>query len=225
LRHSEQRPLISLKTATTLDAKIATRSGQSKWITGDLSRAGAHLIRAQHDAIAVGVNTVLADDPSLTTRLNGVTHIGIRIIFDTNLRLRGSEKIFDAVGDSPVWIMTSIDGADERARALVNAGADIITVPKNMDEQIDLSAAMRELTARGITRLLVEGGAGLMTSFMLAGLYDTLYWFRAGSMIGADGLNAAQTLGVDQMDQKINLGHVGQVVLGEDVLDIYKRAG
>jgi len=92
-RHIYGRPMISLKTATTLDSKIATSTGQSKWITGELSRARAHLIRSQHDAVAVGVNTVIADDPSLTTRLNGVNHNPVRIVFDTNLRLTGSEKI------------------------------------------------------------------------------------------------------------------------------------
>lgn len=224
LRHSEARPFISLKTATTLDSKIATSTGQSKWITGDLARGRAHLIRAQHDAIAVGVNTVIEDDPSLNTRLGGLEHHIVRIIFDTNLRLKGTEKIFDDVGDNPVWIVTSVDGADEKARALVNAGADIITIPKNMDQQIDIAKAVHEISNRGITRLLVEGGAGLMTSFMIAGLYDALYWFRAGSVIGADGLSAASALGIETMDQKIKLNHMGQITLGEDVLDIFKKA-
>ncbi len=225
LRHNEMRPLISLKTATTLDSKIATSTGQSKWITGALSRKRAHLIRAQHDAICVGVNTVLADDPSLTTRLDGVVHHPIRIVFDTNLRLKGSEKIFDDAGECPVWIVTSIEATDEKARSLVNAGADIVTVLKDAEGHADLQKAMNALCEKGVTRLLVEGGAGLMTSFMKQGLYDTLYWFRAGSVIGSDGLSAAQALGVETMDQKIKLIHSEQMTLGEDMLDIYKRAG
>ena len=223
-RHIYGRPMISLKTATTLDSKIATSTGQSKWITGELSRARAHLIRSQHDAVAVGVNTVIADDPSLTTRLNGVNHNPVRIVFDTNLRLTGSEKIFDAVADNPVWIISAIDSSDAKAENLVNAGADIITVSKNEAGSIDLKAAMQKISEGGITRLMVEGGSGLMTSFIKADLYDTLYWFRAGSMIGADGLSAAQSLGIDQMDQKIQLTHLEQITLGEDVLDVYKSA-
>lgn len=223
-RYTHDRPMISLKTATTLDAKIATNTGESKWITGELSRARAHLIRSQHDAVAVGVNTVIADNPSLTTRLKGVNHSAVRIVFDTNLRLTGSEKIFDEVADNPVWIVSALEGSDPKAENLVNAGADIITVPKNESGQIDLMTAMQKIAEAGITRLMVEGGSGLMTSFIKADLYDTLYWFRAGSMIGADGLSAAQSLGIDQMDQKIKLTHSEQMSLGEDMLDIYKRA-
>lgn len=223
LRHTEGRSLISLKTATTLDSKIATSTGQSKWITSDLARNRGHLLRAQHDAIIVGVNTILADDPTLTTRLGGLTHNTIRIIFDTNLRSPLTAKIFADVATAPVWIVTSIHATDERARDLVNAGADIITVDKNPDGKIDLEKAMAEICTRGITRVLVEGGAGLMTSFMKAQLYDTLYWFRAGSVIGADGLNAAQGLGIDTMDKKIYLRHLEQITLGEDRLDIFAR--
>jgi diaminohydroxyphosphoribosylaminopyrimidine deaminase/5-amino-6-(5-phosphoribosylamino)uracil reductase len=223
LRHSENRPLISLKTATTLDAKIATSTGESKWITGDLARKRGHLLRAQHDAICVGVNTVVTDNPLLNSRLKGVSKSLVRIVFDTNLRLKGTEKIFDNIADNPVWIVTNVDGASEKARDLVNAGADIITAPKNASGQIDLGKAMNEICAHGITRVLVEGGAGLMTSFMKLGLYDSLYWFKSGSVIGADGLSAAQTLGIETMDKKIHLTHSEQITLGADVLDIYKK--
>ncbi len=223
LRHSQNRPLISLKTATTLDAKIATSTGQSKWITGDLARKRGHLLRVQHDAIAVGVNTLIEDNPNLISRLEGVFKNQVRIVFDTNLRLKGTEKIFDDVADHPVWIVSSVEATGEKAKAFVNRGADIITVPKNASGQIDLNKAMNEICNRGITRLLVEGGAGLMTSFMRDELYDTLYWFKAGSVIGSDGLSAAQALGVENIDEKIQLTHSEQITLGEDVLDIYSH--
>jgi diaminohydroxyphosphoribosylaminopyrimidine deaminase/5-amino-6-(5-phosphoribosylamino)uracil reductase len=223
LRHTENRPLISLKTATTLDAKIATRTGQSKWITGDLARKRGHLLRVQHDAIAVGVNTVIEDNPYLTSRLDGVSKTQVRVIFDTNLRLKGTEKIFDDVADHPVWIVSSVDVTPDKAKHMVNLGADILTVPKNEFGQIDLQKAMNAICERGITRLLVEGGAGLMTSFMREGLYDQLYWFKAGSVIGSDGLSAAQALGVENIYEKIQLTHSEQINLGDDVLDIYKK--
>lgn len=226
LRHSEKRPLISLKTATTLDAKIATSTGQSKWITGDLARKRGHLLRVQHDAIAVGMNTVVEDNSNLTSRLEGVSKPMVRIIFDTNLRLKGSEAIFDDVADHPVWVITSVEATSEeatseKAKALVNAGADIITIDQNGLGQIDLAKAMNAICERGITRLLVEGGAGLITSFMREGLYDTLYWFKAGSVIGADGLSATQALGVKNIDEKISLTHSEQIILGDDRLDVY----
>lgn len=222
LRYSDGRPFISLKTATTLDSKIATKTGQSKWITGDVARARAHLIRAQHDAICVGINTVLADDPSLTSRVPGHIHHNIRIVFDTNLRLTGSEKIFDECADNPVWIVTSVNSTNEKAKPLVNAGADIVTI-ETKDNHIDIAKAMYALSEKGITRLLVEGGAGLMTSFLKENLYDRLYWFRAGSVFGADGHSAAQALGIENVDQKINLTHTESMMLGEDTLDIYTR--
>lgn len=221
LRHSQNRPLISLKTATTLDAKIATSTGESKWITGDLARKRGHLLRVQHDAIAVGVNTVLADNPQLNSRLSGVVKNQVRVIFDTNLRLKGTENIFKNVSDNPLWIVTSIEATNPQAAPLVNAGADIITVPLDAKGRVDIAKAMNEICARGITRVLVEGGAGLMTSFLKAWLYDALYWFKAGSVIGADGLSAAQGLGIQNMDQKIKLTHSEQIILGDDVLDVY----
>lgn len=225
LRHSEARPLINLKTATTLDAKIATNTGQSKWITGGLSRQRAHLIRAQHDAICVGVNTVLADNPTLTTRVNGVSHEPVRIVFDTNLRLTDAEKIFKQVEGSPVWVMTSVATDDERAQALQKLGVNILTVEKGADGHVDLKSAMAVLCKKGITRLLVEGGAGLVTSFLALGLYDNLYWFKAGSIIGADGLSAMQPLGIKKLDHKISIKHSNHLVLDDDVLDVYKRIG
>ncbi len=223
LRHSEKRPLISLKTATTLDAKIATRTGQSKWITGNLARKRGHLLRVQHDAIAVGVNTIFEDNPNLTSRLEGISKPMVRIVFDTNLRLKGSEAIFDDVADHPVWIVTSVKATSDKAKALVNAGADILTVAKNASGYVDLARAMNAICDRGITRLLIEGGAGLVTSFMREGFYDTLYWFKAGSVIGADGLSAMQSLGIKNIDEKISLTHLEQITLGDDVLDIFEK--
>lgn len=222
LRHSEGRPHVSLKTATTLDSKIATSTGESKWITGDLARKRAHLIRAQHDAIAVGVNTVLADNPSLTSRIDGHSHNIVRIVFDTHLKLTGSEKIFDEAADSLVWIITAEEATGDKAKPLVNAGADIITVGTK-DDHVDVREAVQVLGEKGITRILIEGGATLMTSFLKENLYDRLYWFRAGSVFGADGHSAAQALGIETVDQKINLVHRDSMALGEDTLDIYVR--
>lgn len=219
LRHSEQRPLISLKTATTLDAKIATSTGQSKWITGELARKRGHLLRVQHDAIAVGVNTILKDNPLLNSRLEGVSKNLVRIVFDTNLRLQGTEKIFDDVQENPVWIVTASDQTDD----IKKMGAIIIKVPKDRQGQIDLSKAMNAICDLGITRLLVEGGASLMTSFMREGLYDRLYWFKAGSVIGANGLSAVQNLNIKNIDQKIQLTHLEHIILGDDVLDVYTK--
>ncbi len=190
LRHSKNRPFISLKTATTSNGKIADAQGQSKWITGELARARAHLIRAQHDAIAVGVNTVLVDNPSLTTRLDGVEHRSKIIVFDKNKRLMGNERIFD---NDPI----------------------VITNP-------DLHEAMAELTSLGITRLLVEGGARLVSAFLKENLYDQFYWFKAPKVMADDGLDAIAHFNIEDIEQETSLVHQETIQLNEDVLNIYQ---
>lgn len=216
---SEKRPFITLKTATTLDSKIATKVGHSQWITGDLARKRGHLLRAQHDAIAVGVNTVLEDDASLTARLDGINHSIIRIVFDTQLKLSGSEAIFKDAENNPVWVLTcASDGHDK----LVEKGARVIVVKKEK-EYISIESALNVLAGEGITRLLVEGGATLLTSFIVSGLFDQLYWFRNDSMIGGDGLNALTGLGVEDLNHKMQLQFIDEYELGGDNLKIYAR--
>lgn len=212
LKHSENRPFITLKTATTLDAKIATQGGESQWITGSLARKRTHLIRAQHDAIAVGVNTILADNPSLTVRIEKGDKPIVRIIFDTNMRLTGKEKVFEDLRQNPVWIVTASD------QKFIHEDVKIIR-----HNPRDLKTVMTHLSGHGITRLMVEGGASFMTSFLKLGMYDQLVHFRASNIIGADGLNAVQNLGVQDLDQKIDLGHHDHLALGLDMMDVYIR--
>ncbi|MEM7617970.1 MAG: bifunctional diaminohydroxyphosphoribosylaminopyrimidine deaminase/5-amino-6-(5-phosphoribosylamino)uracil reductase RibD [Pseudomonadota bacterium] len=217
LHQLKQRPFITLKTATTADGKIATATGQSKWITGEQARVRGHILRAQHDAIAVGVNTILEDDPSLTCRLEGANKFLVRIVFDTHGKLTGAEKIFDDVKNNPVWIITT-------AKELNIVGVKILQVSKNEAGYIDIKEALQAITAEGITRLLVEGGATLMTSFLKEKLFDELHWFRAPSLIGADGLSAAQEMNITDMRDVGTLALKETLSLAKDQLDIYKRA-
>ncbi len=212
LKHAENRPFITLKTATTLDAKIATGTGESQWITGSLARKRTHLIRAQHDGIAVGVNTILQDNPSLTVRIEKLNRPITRIIFDTNLRLTGNEKVFKDRDQNPVWIVTKSD------QAFLHDDVKIIRTDPH-----DLKSVMAHLCDHGLTRLMVEGGASLMTSFLKAGLYDQFIQFKAGSLIGANGLSAIQDLGVHALDQKIDLVHTDHLALGADMMDVYTQ--
>ena len=217
LKQLKQRPFITLKTATTLDGKIASVSGQSKWITGEAARNRGHMLRAQHDAIAVGVNTVLEDDPSLTCRIDGVDKSLVRIVFDTNGKLTGSEKIFEDVKNNPVWIITT-------AKELNIVGVKILQVSKNKEGQIDIKEALQAITAEGITRLLIEGGATLMTSFLSTNLFDELHWFRAPSIMGSDGLSAVQSLSIENLGDIQKLKLIEAHTLGTDILEIYKKA-
>ena len=222
LKNSSSRPLVTLKTASTLDAKIATSSGESKWITGEKARGYGHIERAQHDAILVGVNTVIADNPTLTARISGLDHDIIRIVLDTSLKLKGTEQLFDNTDKNPVWIITS--KTEGEAKALLDKGAKIITVSQNADGLIDLKAAMAKLSEKGLTRVLVEGGSSVVTSFMKEGLFDRVLWFHSASVLGSNAHNAIQETNITTLNKTIKLHQIERRILDEDMLDIYERA-
>lgn len=218
LQQLRERPLVTLKTATTLDGKTATSTGQSKWITGDIARARGHMLRAQHDAIAVGIGTILADNPCLMSDINGLSHQPIRIVFDTNGKLTGTEKIFETTDQSPVWIISSLDKPNFKQAA----NTHFISVKKDSDGHCDIKHALKQISQQGITRLMVEGGAHLMSAFIRHNIFDYLYWFRAPQIIGGDGHDAVQPLGIAAIHDQIHLTHQTHQVLGKDTLDIYK---
>ena len=190
LTHSHNRPLITLKIATTLDGKIAGADKKQVRITNALSHARAHLLRAQHDAIAVGVNTVLIDNPQLTTRLNGVDHLSKIVVFDRNKRLTGNEKIFEH---------------------------DPIIVTED-----NLETAMADLCQQGVTRLMVEGGAGIISRFIQEGLYDQFYWFCAPHKMG-EGLEAISHFDIHTLESHTDLALSSVIPLNGDILKIYKK--
>jgi len=218
LKNSQNRPLITLKTASTLDAKIAAPNGESKWITGEAARRFAHIERAQHDAILVGVNTVLTDKPSLSTRVNGVVHDPFIIILDTHLKLRENLQALDNMRKNKLLIVTT-----ESASIAPDIGATIIAVPKNDEGRIDLCVAMATLAEKGVTRLLVEGGAKVVTSFLNEELFDRVLWFKNASILGASSYSAFQETGVSSLNQSIKLDHQYRRILGQDTLDIFNK--
>ncbi|MHA1570365.1 MAG: bifunctional diaminohydroxyphosphoribosylaminopyrimidine deaminase/5-amino-6-(5-phosphoribosylamino)uracil reductase RibD, partial [Alphaproteobacteria bacterium] len=177
LKQRENRPLVTLKLATSLDARIATASGDSQWITGETARARAHLLRARHDAVAVGIGTALADDPQLTCRLPGLpTRAPARVVFDSQLRLPATSKLATGSGDGPVLVITG-EGADkERAAPLQACGITVIEVERDADGRPDVAASLRVVADYGITRLLVEGGGILAASMLGADLVDRIAW-------------------------------------------------
>ncbi len=210
------RPHITLKLATTLDAKIALQSGESRWITGDRARAHAHLERAKHDAILIGVGTALADDPELTCRVPGLgTPRHVRVVIDSNARLPSTSKLAGSAHTNPLWLVTA-PGAD--TAALVQKGAKILTAPRH-----DLGAAMQALAADGLTRVLVEGGATLASSLLNAGMVDRLLWYRAPSLMG-EGISAVASLGLTRLNDLPRLKREETIRLGDDVLETYRPA-
>lgn len=215
-------PLVCLKLATTADGQIATRAGNSQWITGPAARRRGHLLRATHNAILSGIGTVLADNPMLTCRLEGMEDRSpIRVILDSTLRIPLEGKLMASAREIPLWIITA-DGADPgREQACVNAGAEVIRVAADSGGRPDITAALSALAARGINRVLGECGPGVAAALLKAGLVDRLQWFRAGKVIGADGRSAIAGFGVDSLAQTVRLTRVATCPLGEDMLETY----
>jgi diaminohydroxyphosphoribosylaminopyrimidine deaminase/5-amino-6-(5-phosphoribosylamino)uracil reductase len=210
------RPMVALKLATSLDGRIATRAGESRWITGEAARAFGHMLRATHDAIAVGSGTVLADDPELTCRLPGLEHRSpIRLVFDRRGRTPSAAKVMTKT--PPTWMI-----GHQTANQLSNISQNI-EIAENIDPAIWLSEALAKLGTAGLTRILVEGGATLATAFLKAGLVDRLYWFRAPIVIGGDGMPGIAPLALDRLAESVGLRCMGSRTLGNDVLELYGR--
>lgn len=217
------RPLVTLKTATTLDGRIATHSGESQWITGEAARAAAHRLRAEQDGIMIGVGTALADDPVLTCRLPGLEHRSpVRIVFDSHLRLPLTSRLVATARDVPTWIV-SLDHDATRRRAFADCGVEVVAVPADADGNPDTLVALRALGQKGLTRVLVEGGSHMAATLLRRHLVDRLAWFRAPRLIGGDGVPVTVGFGVDHLAQTPMFRRVASLQLGEDVLETYAR--
>lgn len=213
------RPLVTLKLATTLDGKIATLGGESQWITGPEARASGHQLRATYDAIMVGSGTALADNPELTCRLPGLEgRSPVPIVFDSRLRLPHNAKL----ARSGAWLVTR-EGHDKAALApYVDAGMEIVAVPAAQG-MLDLAAALQALGARGLTRLLVEGGANVATKLIQQDFVDRLAWFQAPMVLGNDGMAAIQAMAVAHLDRARRFALLSRQQIGADGFAWYRR--
>ena len=179
-------PFVTLKLALSLDGRIATRTGTSKWVTGPEARARVHVLRAQHDAIAVGIGTALADDPRLTVRdAPGVSPL--RVVFDTKLRLGPSSRLVETAAEIPTWVICGEDASMSSAEALTSRGVEVMRVPSAAEGRIDPEAALKLLASRGVVTLLIEGGAELAGSMLAGRLADRLHAFIAPILLGPRG--------------------------------------
>lgn len=219
LHRTAGRPLVTWKVASTLDGRIAARGGDSKWITGETARAHAHLLRARHDAVLVGTRTARIDRPRLTCRLPGLAaRSPVRAIVDSGLRLAES-GLPDAGEGGPVWIVCRNDADPARIAAREGAGAAVLPAAPDADGGVSMPAALAALAARGITRLLVEGGGRVAASLLRDGLVDRIEWFRAPAVLGGDGIPAAAPLGAARVAAAPRFCRAGLRRLGEDVLE------
>jgi diaminohydroxyphosphoribosylaminopyrimidine deaminase/5-amino-6-(5-phosphoribosylamino)uracil reductase len=221
LRVCEKRPLVTLKIAQSLDGKTASASGQSKWITGEEARRFGHLLRARNDAILIGIETALADDPELTCRMAGLEGASpIRVVLDTRLRLGAHSKLARSADRIPTLVYATMDSSPE----LRASGVEIATVSRNARGRPDIGAVLSDLAQRGITRLLVEGGAAVHASFLDRGFADRLEIFRSPVVLGDAGHSAIDALAAFGLEEAPRFRCVGRRVLGADLLESFEAA-
>jgi diaminohydroxyphosphoribosylaminopyrimidine deaminase/5-amino-6-(5-phosphoribosylamino)uracil reductase len=223
LRVTERRPLVTLKLASTLDGRIATHGGESRWITGEPARRMAHTLRGTHDAVLVGVGTVLADDPDLTCRIPGFRPTPIvRVVADTHLRTPLRARLMATAHDAPTWMLVRAGSDSARTSAFTELGAVLHEVPGSA-AGVDLGAGLTALADAGITRLLVEGGAKIAAALLRDGLVDRIAWFHAPGIMGADGWPAAQAFGVERLAAMPRFVRHRVTPLGDDVLTEFRK--
>jgi diaminohydroxyphosphoribosylaminopyrimidine deaminase/5-amino-6-(5-phosphoribosylamino)uracil reductase len=201
-----QKPFVIAKCAATLDGRIATRTGDAKWVTGPSARRFVHRIRHGVDGIMVGVQTVRLDNPSLTTRLEGEKGSDpTRIILDTHLSMPPSAKMLSQPSNAPTWVVCGPDAPNSHRLLLEKAGARIITA-RVRDGRVDLSALMADLGSVGITSLLIEGGGAVLGSAFAAGVVHKICFFYAPKILGGDdGIPICKGTGPEAMQQSLTV--------------------
>jgi diaminohydroxyphosphoribosylaminopyrimidine deaminase/5-amino-6-(5-phosphoribosylamino)uracil reductase len=222
-RVRDARPHVILKLAVSPDDKIGAAGGGPVAITGEAARARVHLLRAQCDAILVGIGTALADDPLLTCRLPGMAKLSpVRVVLDRALRLSGDSRLVHSARETPLWVMCSELAEAPAAAKLGAAGAQVIHV-RDAATGLDLADVLRVLSERGVTRLMVEGGAHVAASFVEAGLVDEVWLLRGPTAIGADGVAALGALPLGSITQSSSFRVRASEKLENDTLTIYER--
>jgi diaminohydroxyphosphoribosylaminopyrimidine deaminase/5-amino-6-(5-phosphoribosylamino)uracil reductase len=217
-------PLVTLKLASTLDGRIATEAGESRWITGPAARREVHALRARHDAVLVGSGTVLADDPDLTCRIPGMDRATmLRVVADARLRLPVNARLVRGARTQPTWLLT---GPGHRPSALapyMEAGVEVVSIPRAPGGGLAPRAMLAALAARGVTRVLAEGGAGLAAALLQGGLVDRICWFHAPALLGEEGRASLAPLGVVTLAAMPRFRLVASRVLGPDVMNEYAK--
>lgn len=221
----ESRPLFHLKLGMSLDGRIATASGESKWITSEAARAQTHRLRATHDAILVGIGTALADNPDLTCRLPGLAaYSPVRVILDSKARLPPESLLARTARTTPVWLLCTSSAPIAAREALKVQGVEIIEVAAGDAGKVDIAVAARALGQRNLTSVLVEGGGEVAATFLKAGLIDRLTIHRGGRLLGGDGRSAVGALGLDRLDFAPRFTLLSTRVAGGDTLETWRRA-
>ena len=235
---------VTLKLATSLDGRIATASGESRWITGEEARAAVHRLRSEHDAVVVGIGTALADDPELTVRLPGYHgRHPARVVLDSQGRLPATSKLVRSAAEVPTYLVRlplkasspGLTGGPKRPLGLdrpvkpgddglQGTGVQLIEVVAGPDGRPALEPAMAALAAARITRLLVEGGGEVAASFLRAGLVSRIEWFRAPIILGSEGRPCLGALEIGRLEDAPRFRRVAVEALGSDLWERYEVA-
>ncbi len=220
-RMTQGRPNVLLKLAISADGKVAAAGGKPIAITGEAVRERVHLLRAQNDAIMVGIGTVLADDPMLTCRLPGMAkNSPVRVIADSMLRLPLQSRLVASAYATPVWAVAGMKAPQEAEFALLPRGVEVLRSPDSTDP-LDLKDALGFFAAKGITRLMVEGGPTLAAALLAADLVDEAVLFHSGKTVGVDGV--AALTGEAQAHLARQLNCVRTEVVGPDRAEFFER--
>jgi diaminohydroxyphosphoribosylaminopyrimidine deaminase/5-amino-6-(5-phosphoribosylamino)uracil reductase len=179
-------PHVALKLALSLDGRIASRTGSSKWVTGPEARARVHQLRAQHDAVLVGIGTALADDPRLTVR-DAPGNSPLRVVLDTKLRLPVASRLVQSAREVPTWVVCTTDAPSSNEEALTERGVDVLRAAPSAEGRVDPLAALKLLASRGIVTVMIEGGAELAGSVLAGAVVDELHCFIAPILLGPRG--------------------------------------
>jgi diaminohydroxyphosphoribosylaminopyrimidine deaminase/5-amino-6-(5-phosphoribosylamino)uracil reductase len=212
---------VTLKLATSLDGRIATGAGESRWITGEAAREAVHRLRAQHDAVLVGVETALADDPELTVRLPGFNGPRpARVVLDSRQRLSRTCKLVATAREVPTYVVATTEPEAE----LVQAGVRVLRVRAVGEDRPELKTVVQALAGEGLSRLLVEGGGLVAASFVRCGLVDAIEWFRAPVLIGGEGRPGIGALAVAGLAEAPRFRRVEVREVGADLWERYEKA-
>jgi len=222
-RMRDGRPHVMLKLAVSADGKAGAVDRKPLSITGERARDRVHLLRAQNDAIMVGVGTVLADNPLLTCRLPGMQQDSpVRIVLDSALRSPLSSRLAQTAHETPLWLICGPGASPAAGEALQALGATVLRA-EGKARRVELAAALKLIAGRGITRLMVEGGPILAAALLAADLIDEAVLFQSPKVVGADGIDALEGLPLTALTQSPRLIGVRSEALGADICEVFLR--
>ena len=222
-RMRDGRPHVILKLAVSADGKAGAPGRKPLAITGEAARERVHLLRAQSDAIMVGIGTALADDPMLTCRLPGMEKYSpVRVVLDSALRLPPGSRLARSARDVPVWAVTGGEASRAAEDALLREGVTVLRAAQS-DGRLDLAAVLKLMGARGVTRLMVEGGPTLGAALLAADLIDEAVLFQSSKVVGTDGVDALDGLPLTVLTQSPRLKCVMSEPVGADTRLVFER--